>query len=609
MPPTKTLPPQDVLASKVNEPGAPGYSVSGVGLYNWTAQEYLAMAGRCAFGWYTCEPYDIWIDNEQVISHERDFFGRQIACIGAMGPQPWPDGPVSGFGYYGGKIAFRMGTTTADQWDDVNVGAQSFGMGYNAKVRAEYSFGFGYEINITATLCMALGAYLEITGDGPDYLIGSFLKTADFEQLIFGRGYNVANPLDGTGLSAGLFMGLYSTVPSFALIPQGSGGVGSIGLIGIGLGSLLPVARLDVGGGDVDTAAFRIRPQVRPVGAGVVDGDVVYDQADDTIYVWAAGSWYGVGGATVGNHVTLQAATPGTQQTGHWNISGTGILSSLIASAGGTTSGTLGPTALDFADTANPNYGVALHATTYQLIMGRLAMTGAFPWCELKPTGLTVSTPNTPGPSVKALAASTLYAEIASDQSVPGAWLRLVDGSASWIFGGGDGIFNFYNAARTGFNLVRYGGNTASFPATKRNGAALETRKADDSGFAIHRGLDPVDLTDFATKNFVDHGRTLTLDASVAPYTYTMTEDYDLVIVNNVTVANDFVLTLRLSTNAGEGHRLVVKDGTGSCSSNATITVQRQGADTVDGAAGYVLNSAYAYIELVPYGTTKWGRV
>lgn len=112
-------------------------------------------------------------------------------------------------------------------------------------------------------------------------------------------------------------------------------------------------------------------------------------------------------------------------------------------------------------------------------------------------------------------------------------------------------------------------------------------------------------ITDTIAK---DRFRTLVVDASVT-FTLTLTENYDFVLVNNVTSANDFVLTLRLSASAGQGRRIIVKDNTGSCSANATITVQRAGADTVDAGAGYILNSAYAYIQLAADGETRWERI
>lgn len=48
----------------------------------------------------------------------------------------------------------------------------------------------------------------------------------------------------------------------------------------------------------------------------------------------------------------------------------------------------------------------------------------------------------------------------------------------------GDGVFRITNGAETDFGRLQFGGITNAFPALKRNGAALEVRLADDSGFA-----------------------------------------------------------------------------------------------------------------------------
>jgi hypothetical protein len=48
----------------------------------------------------------------------------------------------------------------------------------------------------------------------------------------------------------------------------------------------------------------------------------------------------------------------------------------------------------------------------------------------------------------------------------------------------GDGTLRLTNNAGTGFTLLQFGGTTSSFPALKRNGAAISVSLADDSGLA-----------------------------------------------------------------------------------------------------------------------------
>lgn len=47
-----------------------------------------------------------------------------------------------------------------------------------------------------------------------------------------------------------------------------------------------------------------------------------------------------------------------------------------------------------------------------------------------------------------------------------------------------DSVFTLFNNAQTDFGRLQFGGTTASFPAIKRSGAALQVRLADDTGFA-----------------------------------------------------------------------------------------------------------------------------
>jgi hypothetical protein len=53
-----------------------------------------------------------------------------------------------------------------------------------------------------------------------------------------------------------------------------------------------------------------------------------------------------------------------------------------------------------------------------------------------------------------------------------------------------DGNIALYNSGATTFGLLQLGGITSSFPSIKRNGAAIDFRLADDSGFcAVNSGV------------------------------------------------------------------------------------------------------------------------
>jgi hypothetical protein len=60
----------------------------------------------------------------------------------------------------------------------------------------------------------------------------------------------------------------------------------------------------------------------------------------------------------------------------------------------------------------------------------------------------------------------------------------LVLGSASRITDAADGIITVTDAATTNFGRLQFGGTSSSYPAIKRNGAALDFRLADDSADA-----------------------------------------------------------------------------------------------------------------------------
>jgi len=70
-----------------------------------------------------------------------------------------------------------------------------------------------------------------------------------------------------------------------------------------------------------------------------------------------------------------------------------------------------------------------------------------------------------------------------------GAQLNLNQGklhstSRAGMYSPADGIWLMYNDAENNFNRLQFGGTTSSFPAIKRNGAALQIRLADDSANA-----------------------------------------------------------------------------------------------------------------------------
>jgi hypothetical protein len=66
------------------------------------------------------------------------------------------------------------------------------------------------------------------------------------------------------------------------------------------------------------------------------------------------------------------------------------------------------------------------------------------------------------------------------------------------------------------------------------------------------------------------------------------------------------VVTLPAASAYPTGTALTIVDETGNCSSSKTITVDRAGADTIDGATSFVINAAYAGLELESNGSGAW---
>lgn len=72
---------------------------------------------------------------------------------------------------------------------------------------------------------------------------------------------------------------------------------------------------------------------------------------------------------------------------------------------------------------------------------------------------------------------------VAGGNVIVGAGANLNIGNSGKIQTPADGVFLISNNAVTTFNRLQLGGTTSSFPAIKRNGAAINLRLADDSAY------------------------------------------------------------------------------------------------------------------------------
>lgn len=94
------------------------------------------------------------------------------------------------------------------------------------------------------------------------------------------------------------------------------------------------------------------------------------------------------------------------------------------------------------------------------------------------------------------------------------------------------------------------------------------------------------------------HKRTL---PGAYPYTILITDNY----VPVSTGAAGRSATLPSATTVGAGHEIIIKDYTGSAATN-NFTINRAGADTIDGATSRVISTNYGSVRLVSDGATNW---
>ena len=66
------------------------------------------------------------------------------------------------------------------------------------------------------------------------------------------------------------------------------------------------------------------------------------------------------------------------------------------------------------------------------------------------------------------------------------------------------------------------------------------------------------------------------------------------------------VVTLPAASSFSAGQTLIIADNSGSCSTTNTITINRAGADTINGATSFLMTSAYGQALLISDGTSKW---
>ncbi|MCI5056877.1 MAG: hypothetical protein MRY83_12255, partial [Flavobacteriales bacterium] len=141
------------------------------------------------------------------------------------------------------KAAFRAGFADDNYWDLGSRGDYSAAFGYNTTASGVKSFATGGLAKASGDYSIALGESLDIAGENT-VGIGKNLKTTEDYAMIIGRGFDgteITNNQDNS-----LMIGFNSDVPTMIVTADPTGGVGTIGNVGIG--NAAPNYRLDVTG-------------------------------------------------------------------------------------------------------------------------------------------------------------------------------------------------------------------------------------------------------------------------------------------------------------------------------------------------------------------------
>jgi hypothetical protein len=129
-----------------------------------------------------------------------------------------------------------------------------------------------------------------------------------------------------------------------------------------------------------------------------------------------------------------------------------------------------------FTDASNYTRGKLEWASNVFRIGTEKAGTGSARALELQTDGVTRLTIGTNG-------VATFSGDMSANDIVArSSWVGFgVSGTNGWIKGQSSGVIGLYDNPTTSFGRLQFGGTTSSFPAIKRNAAALNFRLADDS--------------------------------------------------------------------------------------------------------------------------------
>lgn len=120
--------------------------------------------------------------------------------------------------------------------------------------------------------------------------------------------------------------------------------------------------------------------------------------------------------------------------------------------------------------------------------------------------------------------------------------------------------------------------------------------------FVYNEGTDTWETTTLDNLPTTTTGDTYT-GRGDAIYTFLSTDRY-VELTTALTAAR--IWSLPVASTYPAGTRIVVQDAIGGITSTNTLTISANAADTINGAASFVLNAAYAGVELRSNGVNKW---
>lgn len=340
------------------------------------------------------------------------------------------------------------------------------------------------------------------------------------------------------------------------------------------------------------------------------------------------------GQINLGAGLRLQRATPGVSDVGNFHITGTGIANTFLASYGGygDTGSAFGTalvlgnygtmrlvgggaivnntTAVGNGITLGSIAGYGTTSTNEQTLIGGSVSSGSRGNVVIGAAATSDAAAGPGGASVgfavvigRAGASTSDFANNRGLNVTIGA-NNLVSGGCIVSVGGGQQITNKTGAGvKGGIYLGQYvtstaGTNQIILDSSSTGAAALpdETRSN-----LIKIGDSTHTIVEIAGKNFAAVGGTSRL---VADVNATVAATDAALLYSSITAAR--TVALPAANAVPIGFSVLIADQSGSASGVNTITINRAGADTINGGASAVINTAFGVKELISDGASKW---